>query len=82
MLLGGGQNGERLAKPYKSDVGEAEILETLEPMIKRYALERLQGEYFGDWVIRAGIVKPTTHGKTFYDDAYAGDDVAPAATAV
>jgi sulfite reductase (NADPH) hemoprotein beta-component len=65
MLLGGGQDGQRLSKPYMSDVGEEEILAVLEPMIKRYSQERLQGEYFGDWLIRAGITKATTHGTNF-----------------
>ncbi|PWN39506.1 putative sulfite reductase cys-4 [Ceraceosorus guamensis] len=79
MLLGGGQNGMRLSKPYMSDVGEEEILATLEPMIRRYSRERLQGEAFGDWLIRADIVKPTTSGREFYDAAYAGDEVQQAA---
>jgi len=36
-------------------------------MIKRYALERLLGERFGDFVIRAGYIAPTTSGKEWYD---------------
>ena len=36
-------------------------------MIKRYALERLDGEHFGDFVIRAGYISPTTSGKEWYD---------------
>lgn len=40
----------------------------LEPMIKRYATERLPNEPFGDWVIRAGIIAPTTSGAAFYDN--------------
>ena len=38
----------------------------LKPMIKRYALERLEGEHFGDWTIRAGYISPTTAGKDWY----------------
>ena len=37
-------------------------------MLKRYALERQEGEHFCDWTIRAGIIKETTEGKTFHDD--------------
>ena len=37
-------------------------------MIKQYALERLEGEHFGDFVIRAGYIAPTTSGKEWYDD--------------
>ena len=68
MYLGGGYHGQRLNKLYRSSIQEAEILEVLEPLFKRYALERDEGEHFGDWTIRAGIVKPTTEGKTFHDD--------------
>lgn len=34
-------------------------------LIKRYATERLDGEHFGDFTVRAGIVKPTLEGKHF-----------------
>lgn len=46
---------------------EPEILAILRPMIKRYALERLEGERFGDFTIRAGYIAPTTEGKLWYD---------------
>ncbi|KAI5999513.1 hypothetical protein EDD15DRAFT_67864 [Pisolithus albus] len=36
-------------------------------MIKRYAVERLEGEHFGDFVIRAGYIAPTSEGKNWYD---------------
>lgn len=48
-------------------VTEPEILEILGPMIKRYALERSEGEHFGDFVIRAGYIAPTMSGLTWYD---------------
>jgi hypothetical protein len=48
-------------------VREPEILAILRPMIKRYALERLEGERFGDFTIRAGYIAPTTEGKLWYD---------------
>ena len=48
-------------------VTEPEILAILQPMIKRYALERHEGEHFGDFVIRAGYIAPTTSGKEWYD---------------
>lgn len=38
----------------------------LGPMIKRYAFERLPGERFGDFTIRAGYITPTTSGKEWY----------------
>lgn len=48
-------------------VTEPEILAVLKPMIKRYALERLEGERFGDFTIRAGYIAPTTEGRLWYE---------------
>ncbi|KAI9511564.1 sulfite reductase subunit beta [Russula earlei] len=67
MLLGGGYYGQRLNKIYRESVTEPEILAILRPMIKRYALERHDGERFGDFVIRAGYISPTTEGKSWYE---------------
>lgn len=50
-------------------VTEPEILAILKPMIKRYALERLDGEHFGDYVVRAGYIAPTESGATWWDRA-------------
>ncbi|KAJ1306769.1 hypothetical protein OPQ81_007755 [Rhizoctonia solani] len=67
MLLGGGYYGQRLNKIYRETVSEPEILAILAPMIKRYALERQEGERFGDFVIRAGYISATTSGKEWYE---------------
>jgi len=67
VYLGGGHKGERLNKLYKESLREEEILAEIKPIIKRYALERTEGEHFGDWVIRAGYVKKTITGKDFHD---------------
>lgn len=64
-MLGGAWDGTRLSKPYREAVGEEEILAEMGVLIKRYAAERLDGERFGDFVIRVGIVKPTLEGKHF-----------------
>ncbi|GAA5825201.1 hypothetical protein JCM11251_006140 [Rhodosporidiobolus azoricus] len=69
MLLGGGYYGQRLNKIYREAVGEEDIIRILKPMIKSYALERFDGEHFGDFVIRKGIIAPTTAGKLFYEHA-------------
>ncbi len=66
LYLGGGFHGERLNKLYKQSVKAEEIRETLEPILRRYALEREDGERFGDFVIRAGLVAETTHGSDFH----------------
>ncbi|KAJ3350018.1 hypothetical protein HDU83_009959 [Entophlyctis luteolus] len=67
MYLGGGFNGERLNKLYKENVTEPEIIALLTPIIRDYAKTRIDGEHFGDFVIRKGYVKATTAGKNFHD---------------
>ncbi|KAF9404065.1 hypothetical protein BGX21_000011 [Mortierella sp. AD011] len=67
VYLGGGHHGERLNKLYKESLTEPEIVAELTPMLRRYAAERLEGEFFGDFVIRVGIIKATLSGKTFHD---------------
>ncbi|MFM9281217.1 assimilatory sulfite reductase (NADPH) hemoprotein subunit [Paenibacillus jiagnxiensis] len=66
MYLGGGFTGNRLNKLYKENIGEAEILEELRPIISRYAKERQEGEHFGDFVIRAGYVEEVLDGRQFH----------------
>ncbi|AEO70949.1 bc7c69d0-3f07-412f-9252-8f778e64185d [Thermothielavioides terrestris] len=67
MYLGGGYHGQRLNKLYRSSIKEDEILAIMKPLLKRYATERLEGERFGDWTIRAGIIKATTEGRDFHE---------------
>lgn len=66
MYLGGGFAGNRLNKLYKENIGETEILESLQPIIGQYAKERREGEHFGDFVIRAGYVKEVRSGQDFH----------------
>ncbi|WP_156288473.1 assimilatory sulfite reductase (NADPH) hemoprotein subunit [Oceanobacillus salinisoli] len=66
MYLGGGFAGERLNKLYRENIGEAEILESLRPILFRYAKEREVGEHFGDFVIRAGYVEEVHSGLDFH----------------
>lgn len=66
MYLGGGFTGDRLNKIYKENIGEAEILENLKPILIQYAKERTEGEHFGDFVVRAGIVEEVRDGQTFH----------------
>lgn len=66
MYLGGGFYGNRLNKLYKENIGEAEILESLQPILSQYAKDRQKGEHFGDYVIRAGYVQEVTDGQNFH----------------
>ncbi|NTU33757.1 assimilatory sulfite reductase (NADPH) hemoprotein subunit [Brevibacillus sp. HB1.1] len=67
MYLGGGFSGNRLNKLYRENIGEAEILNELRPILNRYAKEREDGEHFGDFVIRAGYVKEVRSGLDFHE---------------
>jgi sulfite reductase (NADPH) hemoprotein beta-component len=66
MYLGGGFAGNRLNKLYKENIGETEILESLQPIFTQYAKERHEGEHFGDFTIRAGYVKEVVSGLDFH----------------
>ena len=62
--LGAGGNpdsGKRAAEETQE-----EILETLEPLIERYAKERKAGEGFGDFCVRVGIVPAVYDGRDFH----------------
>jgi sulfite reductase (NADPH) hemoprotein beta-component len=67
MYLGAAFDGSRLNKMYRENIGEEEILSELRVLLSRYAKEREDGEHFGDFVIRAGIIKATTDGTNFHD---------------
>lgn len=66
LHLGGSFEGTRLSKMYKENIGEEEILATLRPIFAHYAKERLEGEHFGDFVIRAGYIEAVTDGRDFH----------------
>ncbi|KAI0482093.1 sulphite reductase hemo protein, beta subunit [Xylariaceae sp. FL0804] len=68
MYLGGGYHGQRLNKLYRSSIKEDEILDIMKPLLKRYALEREEGEHFGDFCVRAGVITATTDGQNFHDN--------------
>ncbi|MEL0537109.1 assimilatory sulfite reductase (NADPH) hemoprotein subunit [Staphylococcus debuckii] len=65
FYLGGSFKGDRLNKLYKENIAEKEILESLRPILEQYSKEREQGEHFGDFVVRKGIVDKVTDGRDF-----------------
>lgn len=68
MYLGGGYHGQRLNKLYRSSIKEEEILEIMKSLLARWSREREEGEHFGDWTIRAGIIKETRVGREFHNE--------------
>ncbi|MED4589062.1 assimilatory sulfite reductase (NADPH) hemoprotein subunit [Priestia flexa] len=67
MYLGAAFDGSRLSKMYRENISESEILSELRVLISRYAKERHDGEHFGDFVVRVGVVKAVTDGTNFHD---------------
>lgn len=67
VYLGAAANGSRLNILYKASVPTAELVPLLGPIFRRYATERTPGESFGDFVIRAGVVKPTYTPHDFHE---------------
>ena len=67
IYLGAGFDGARLNRLYKSSVTSETICQELEPLIRQYALERLDGERFGDFCIRTGIVTPFEEGTNYHE---------------
>ncbi|KAH7376617.1 sulfite reductase subunit beta [Plectosphaerella cucumerina] len=74
MYLGGGYHGQRLNKLFRASIQEDEILAIMKPLLKRYAKEREEGEHFGDFCIRIGMIKATTEGRDFHADVAEDDE--------
>ena len=68
LHLGGDREGTRIPKMYKENIGEAEIMQTLDQLIGRWAKERNANEAFGNFLVRAEIVAPVINSaEDFYD---------------
>jgi sulfite reductase (NADPH) hemoprotein beta-component len=69
LHLGGDRQGTRIPRMYRENIDEKEIFLELDGLIGRWAKEREDNEAFGDFLIRAKIVKPVIDSaKDFYDD--------------
>jgi sulfite reductase (NADPH) hemoprotein beta-component len=68
LYLGAAFDGSRLNKLYAQDIDKARIVALLDPLLNAYAKQRQTGERFGDFVVRTGVVKPTTAGNRFHAD--------------
>lgn len=61
LHLGGDREGLRIPRLYKENITLPEIVSELDQLIGRWANEREAEEGFGDFVIRADIVKPVVN---------------------
>jgi sulfite reductase (NADPH) hemoprotein beta-component len=66
LYLGASFKGDRLNKLYKENINEQQILDELNPLFKDYADQRSKGEFFGDFVIRKGYIRPVVNGLDFH----------------
>ncbi|MEM6052557.1 assimilatory sulfite reductase (NADPH) hemoprotein subunit [Erwinia sp. P7711] len=58
LHLGGNRIGTRIPRMYRENITEDEILSTLDALLGRWSKEREADEGFGDFTVRAGVVKP------------------------
>ena len=68
MYIGGNRAGTRVPKQYLENATTDEILAAADKLIERWSKEREDGEFFGDFVIRAGIVKEVKVSATDFWD--------------
>ncbi|KOC89136.1 assimilatory sulfite reductase (NADPH) hemoprotein subunit [Winslowiella iniecta] len=58
LHLGGNRTGTRIPRMYRENITEDEILASIDELVGRWAKEREADEGFGDFTLRAGVVKP------------------------
>ncbi|CAM3625472.1 assimilatory sulfite reductase (NADPH) hemoprotein subunit [Rouxiella silvae] len=68
LHLGGNRAGTRIPRMYRENITDVEILAIIDELVGRWSKEREADEGFGDYVIRAGIIKPVLDpARDFYD---------------
>lgn len=60
VYLGAKHTGERLNKLWQESLNNEQIIGALSPLIKQFAETREEGEHFGDFVVRIGVIKGQT----------------------
>lgn len=68
MHLGGNISGTRVPKMYKENLNEQDILQEIDSLVARWVSERNKAEAFGDFVIRAGIIREVIISKRDFHD--------------
>jgi sulfite reductase (NADPH) hemoprotein beta-component len=57
LYLGADFSGQRMNRLYRENIDVDTILAELRPLFRSYHEERESGEYFGDFLVRTGIVE-------------------------
>ncbi len=68
LYLGAGFSGDRLNRLHRENIDEETILSELDGLFARFAAERDSGERFGDFLVRAGVIRAVTSGPDFRAD--------------
>src|SRR6056297_2291224 len=68
LYLGAGFSGDRLNRLHRENIDEETILAELDGLFARYAAERDGAERFGDFLVRAGVIRAVTSGPDFRAD--------------
>ena len=68
MYLGGNRAGTRVPKQHLENATTEEILKETDSLIESWSKERTDNEEFGDFVIRAGVVKEIKSSATDFWD--------------
>jgi len=69
LYLGAGHAGDRLGCLALDNANEEQIIETLTPLLADYSSTRRDGERFGDFLVRQGVVREVTAGMHFHEEA-------------
>lgn len=65
LYLGGSFEGTRLNVLYRQTISEEQILQELRPIVKDFSENRVDGEHFGDFVIRKKYIEEIKEGSDF-----------------
>ena len=70
LHVGGNKAGTRIPRLFKENITAEEILAIMDTWIGAWAAQREEGECFGDFAIRNGIVKPVVNAPVdFWDES-------------
>lgn len=68
LYLGGNREGTRIPRMYRENISEQQIMDELDDLIGRWVEGKHDGEAFGDYVVRAGIVRAVVDSaRDFYE---------------
>ncbi|MFC3121262.1 assimilatory sulfite reductase (NADPH) hemoprotein subunit [Agaribacter flavus] len=68
LHIGGNREGTRIPRMYRENISDVEIMQVVDGLVGQWAKERNDDEAFGDFVIRAGIIKPVVNSaEDFYE---------------